>query len=317
MYSETELNTLKNGYIDCMKSYGRIDASQEARLNALKFHVAPQQGGYSGLYDAKINTIIINSNYPMGEVINQTIFHELDHARTTFVTVDGELSTGLWSGKKTTAFTKIPGALAIVANQGEMLSEGVTTINGETVYRSITGTLANWKEEWQPIDGIPGTKHKVPSGLWYYKLNGNFISQIGTVLGLSDEEMCRIVDKNEAGRQELTRRFEELTGDKDYFQNLEFSMDYVATVAKYLLIDKPINNETIKECSDKIETAQLEIYGVLPKAYARNMISPLEFEKRARSVAARATLPELESAMVEHSDNVLRATRTTTPPRRR
>ena len=273
---------MRDYFINYWKNIGRLTLQQEIYLKRLEIKIYPfTDSGAAGYYSSDDNSISINSAYTNQFILKQTVFHELDHARTSFVK-NGKRLTGMWTEQNGT-WNKVEKKLN-EPTKGEFFGEGITACNGESVYYAYKNQ--NWYEKpKQQPDMIGGRKqlfpgHTFPSGLWWYKLNGNFISQLAAVMGLTDNEFCALAD-NGNGREIISKKFNELNNDQKYtFEVIENMLDCVGITAKLALYGVELNKDEMRKYNKYIIDCQDLICAKLMAAYRTGTITESEFIKR-------------------------------------
>lgn len=182
--------------------------------------------------------------------------------------------------------------------KGIMLTEGATSINGERVFRSYNKDLNLKGETISKTDNNTSPGHEFPSSLYNYKLNGNYIAQIAAVLGITELEICKIIDKNQLGREELINRFYFLTGNKDEFETIEKRMDLVATIFRGVLNGLIMNQNTKEMCDFNIIYSQRMLANCIFLGFEKGSISRDDFVWRIERFSKFLTKPELRSEII-------------------
>lgn len=253
MITIEKINLLKQFYTNFMRNEGKLTPEQEKNLKEVNIKLEPLKRDLAGAYNVKTNILTINPKI-FDELKLELFFHELDHVRTVYKK-NGERLTGITTNKGPIFETKDGEMIQVM--KGRMLTEGVAEINDERVYHSFTKTEENWKEIMSETDFNEFPEHKFPSKLNQYRLNGNYIAQIAAVLGITEDDICKLIDKNQLGREQLINMFYNLTGNAESFENIEERMDLVATFSKSMLYGLELNDKTMNICNYYINSSQL------------------------------------------------------------
>lgn len=303
MITENTIINLRNYFINYFEYCGRLTPTQKNYLKSLKIELIPfNNSGAAGYYSQDEDKIVINTNYKDNFLLYETIFHELDHARCSYVNIFGKRLTGMWTDDNNGSYNK-KGDI-VTARKGEFLGEGITAINGENVYHSYVDDT-EWREVPSRPDGNLFDGHIFPSGLWWYKLNGNFISQFAAVMGINENDFCRMAD-NGKGRENISRAFNGLCRNKNItFEKLEEKLDYVGTAANLYLQHVYINDNTIKTCQEYIKEVQISLYLKLTTLYQEGRINKQTYIDRFNKFNRYTTIPKLKTILAyKASDNI-------------
>lgn len=310
MITTTEVNKLWMYFIAYFKANGRLSLEQERHLKNLKIELAPLDYGAAGFYSLKDDKMVVNTNYKDKFILYETVFHELDHARCSYINRNGERLTGLWTDDNSGSYNEETGDI-ISARKGEFLSEGITAINGENCYHSYIRNEFKNNEPWKEIPSttdknlFPG--HVFPSGLWWYKLNGNFISQFSAVMGITENQFCALAD-NGKGRENISKLYNQMTStDNAKFENVEEKLDYVGTAANIWLHGVNLSLNTMDTCQKNIKDAQIMLFSHLSLAYNEGKISKTEYVNRFNKFNRYTTMKNLGNLFADGALQIIKS----------
>ena len=303
MVTRSEVVKLRDYLIAYFRQQNRLTTTQENYLKNLGIEIIPLHSGAAGYYSPDENRIVINQNYTDKFILYQTIFHEFDHARTSYIDIDGKRNTGMWTNDNSGSYNNRGDIVS--ARKGEFLGEGITAINGEDVYRSYVNDM-NWREIPSTTDNNLFPGHVFPSGLWWYKLNGNFISQFSAVMGINENQFCALAD-NGRGRENISKMYNQMTSnDRAKFEDVEEKLDYVGTAANLRLHGVNLNFNTMETCQKNIKDAQLMLFNHLSLAYHEGKISKTEYVNRFNKFNKYTTMKELGSLFADSALQIIK-----------
>jgi hypothetical protein len=222
----------------------------------------------------QLNISYFSNPIPIG-IIEEAIFHELDHARTAYndTSNESEMPTGII---KYPYRVKSDLGDNLTVQKGIALTESVATYNGEMVFHSFHNIP--WRKTLHQSRYFP--RHEFPSGYWCYQHSGNFHSQIAAALGIRELDLCKIVETNERGRQVLQNGFTQLTDDESTFDRIEDEIDLIHCVQDKVLAKEYVSPQLINTCDKNIDNVEINLSHILRNAYKSGKIAYDEFVRR-------------------------------------